>query len=395
MNFPIANRIANLQPSDIRLMTRECERLGGINLGQGLGDLPTPPIVRDGAIKAIQNGLNTYTPSEGVAPLRQAIAKKIKRDNGLDVDPDHEIVISSGTTGAFAATLAALLNPGDGILLLEPYYGYHLNTILLNGLEPHFLPLAPPEFALDETALRAALRPNTRAMVVCTPSNPSGKMFSAAELAIIERVAEQHNLLIISDEIYEYITYDGRQHLSPASIGRLGKRTVSIMGFSKTFSITGWRLGYAVANASLAKAINLVNDLLYVCAPSPLQYGVEAGLQAPPEYFDKLRAEYQRKRDIICQGLADAGLTPLIPQGAYYVLVDVSHLGYPTAKAAALSLLEQTGVAGIPGSSFYQGPQGEGLIRFCFAKEDAVLHEAVARLSKFRSRAPLKNNQLA
>ena len=364
MNFPIANRIANLQPSDIRLMTRECERLGGINLGQGLGDLPTPPIVREGAIKAIQKGLNTYTPSEGVAALRQAMQR-----------------------AAFAATLTALLNPGDGILLLEPYYGYHLNTILLNGLEPHFLPLAPPEFALDETALRAALRPNTRAMVVCTPSNPSGKMFSAAELAIIERVAEQHNLLIISDEIYEYITYDGRQHLSPASIGRLGRRTVSIMGFSKTFSITGWRLGYAVADASLAKAINLVNDLLYVCAPSPLQYGVEAGLQAPPEYFDKLRAEYQRKRDIICQGLADAGLTPLIPQGAYYVLVDVSHLGYPTAKAAALSLLEQTGVAGIPGSSFYQGPQGEGLIRFCFAKEDAILHEAVARLSKFRSRA--------
>jgi aminotransferase len=385
MTFPIADRIANLQPSDIRLMTRECERLGGINLGQGLGDLPAPPQVRDGAIKAIQDGLNTYTPAEGVAPLRQAIAAKLKRDNGLEVDPDREIVISSGTTGAFAATLTALLNPGDGILLLEPYYGYHLNTILLSGLEPQFLTLKAPEFALEEAALRAAVRPNTRAMVVCTPSNPSGKMFSAAELAIIERVAEQHNLLIISDEIYEYITYDGRQHISPASIGQLGKRTVSIMGFSKTFSITGWRLGYAVADAALATAINLVNDLLYVCAPSPLQYGVAAGLQVPPEYFDKLRSEYQRKRDIICQGLADAGLTPLIPQGAYYVLADISHLGYPTAKAAALALLEQTGVASIPGSSFYQGSEGEGLIRFCYAKDDASLREAVGRLSKFRN----------
>lgn len=171
MNFPIAHRIADLRPSDIRLMTKECERLGGINLGQGLGDLPAPPSVRDGAIRAIESGQNTYTPSEGVTPLRQAIADKLKRDNGLDVDPDQEIVISNGTTGAFAATLTALLNPGDGILLLEPYYGYHLNTILLQGLEPQFVTLTPPAFSLDETTLNDAVRPNTRAIVVCTPAS--------------------------------------------------------------------------------------------------------------------------------------------------------------------------------------------------------------------------------
>ncbi|MGZ4958217.1 MAG: pyridoxal phosphate-dependent aminotransferase [Methylomonas sp.] len=385
MNFPIAHRIADLRPSDIRLMTKECERVGGINLGQGLGDLPTPPLVRDGAIQAILDGQNTYTPSEGVTPLRQAIAKKLRRDNGLDVDPDKEIVISNGTTGAFAATLTALLNPGDGILILEPYYGYHLNTVLLKGLEPQFLTLPAPEFTLDESALSAAVRPNTRAMMLCTPGNPSGKMFSETELAIVERVAERHNLLIISDEIYEYITYDDRRHVSPASFGRLGDRTVSIMGFSKTFSITGWRLGYAVAKAPLANAINLVNDLLYVCAPSPLQYGAVAGLQAPPEYFRHLRSGYQRKRDIICEGLNDAGLTPLIPQGAYYVLASISHLGFPDAKTAALRLLEQTGVACVPGSSFYQSSAGENLIRFCFAKDDATLREAVGRLRKFRS----------
>lgn len=384
MTFPISHRIANLRPSDIRLMTKECERLGGINLGQGLGDLPTPPMVRDGAIEAILDGRNTYTPSEGVTPLRLAIAQKLRRDNDLDVNPENEIVISNGTTGAFAATLTALLNPGDGIILLEPYYGYHLNTILLKGLEPQFLTLSAPEFTLNEDALNSAVRANTRAMVLCTPGNPSGKMFSESELAIVERVAERHNLLIISDEIYEYITYDDRQHVSPATVGRLGKRTVSIMGFSKTFSITGWRLGYAVAEASLANAINLINDLLYVCAPSPLQYGAAAGLQASPEYFQHLRSEYQRKRDIICEGLNDAGLTPLVPQGAYYVLASIDHLGFPDAKTAAINLLERTGVASIPGSSFYQSNAGESLIRFCFAKDDATLREAVVRLSKFR-----------
>ncbi len=385
MEFPASRRIAGLRPSDIRLMTRECERLGGINLGQGLGDLPTSPLVEEGAIKAIQEGCNTYTPSEGIAPLRLAIAEKLKRDNGLDADPENEIIVSSGTTGAFASALTALLNPGDGILLMEPYYGYHLNTILLSGLEPQFLTLTPPEFALNENALRAALRPNTRAMVVCTPSNPSGKMFSTAELAIIDRVAAEHNLLVISDEIYEYITYDGRQHISPASVGNLRQRTVSIMGFSKTFSITGWRLGYAVASAPLAKAINLVNDLLYVCAPSPLQYGVAAGLHAGMEYLQDLRNKYQRKRDILCDGLADAGLAPLVPQGAYYVLADISHLGFPTAKIAAMSLLERTGVACIPGSAFYQGGGGEGLVRFCFAKDDETLREASRRLRKLRA----------
>ncbi len=383
MTFPVSRRIENLRPSDIRLMTKACERVGGINLGQGLGDLPAPALVRDAAIQAIQNGQNTYTASEGIPPLRQAIARKLQRDNGLDVDPDSQIVISAGTTGAFAATLTALFNPGDGILLLEPYYGYHLNTILLQGLEAQFLTLAAPTFSLEESALAAAVKPNTRAVVICTPSNPSGKLFSAEELAIVERVARQHNLLVISDEIYEYITYDGRRHISPASIGGLAERTVSIMGFSKTFSITGWRLGYAVAKPELAKAINLVNDLLYVCAPSPLQHGVAAGLSAPPEYFEKLRSQYQRKRDIICDGLAAAGLTPLVPQGAYYVLADIAHFAYPDAKTAALALLEQTGVAGVPGSSFYQGTEGEGLIRFCFAKDDETLYDAVQRLSTF------------
>jgi aminotransferase len=365
-------------------MTRECERLGGINLGQGLGDLPAPDAVKEGAINAIRDNLSTYTLSEGIPALRQAIAQKLRRDNRLEADPDREIVVTGGTTGAFAATLTALLNPGDGILLLEPYYGYHLNTILLSGLEPQFLTLTAPDFGLDEQKLRAALQPNTRAIVLCTPSNPSGKMFTEAELGIVERVAHDHDLLVITDEIYEYIVYDDNRHISPASVGRLRDRTVSIMGFSKTFSITGWRLGYVVAAEPLAHAINLVADLLYVCAPAPLQYGALAGLQVSAEAIRQYQQKYQAKRDKLCAGLELAGLNPLVPQGAYYVLADIVDFGYPDAKTAALALLRQTGVAGVPGSAFYLGSAGERLIRFCFAKEDAVLDEAIQRLNRFR-----------
>ncbi len=384
MTFKLANRLAGLQPSDIRHMTRECERLGGINLGQGLGDLAAPALVRETAIQAIQNGDNTYTQSEGIVPLRKAIADKLRQDNNLEVDFATEIVVTNGTTGAFAATLAAFLNPGDGILILEPYYGYHLNTILLNSLEPQFLTLAAPEFNLVEADLRNAIRANTKAIIVCTPSNPSGKMFSVEELLIIDRIAEEFDLLVITDEIYEHITYDDRRHVSPASIGNLKKRTVSIMGFSKTFSITGWRLGYAVADAPLAKAINLVNDLLYVCAPAPLQFGTAAGLTGDREFFHSLKHEYQRKRDIICEGLERAGLQPLLPQGAYYVLADISNLGYTSAKAAALAVLEKTGVASIPGSAFFHSAAGENYLRFCFAKDDATLKTAVDRLQLLR-----------
>ena len=381
----LSTRIAGFQQSEIRNMTRECERVGGINLGQGLGDLPAPAAVQDGAIAAIRANRSQYALPEGISELREAIAAKLQRDNGITADPQTEIVVTSGTTGAFAAVLQALLNPGDGVLLFEPYYGYHLNTVLLSGNEPQFISLELPTFAFTEAALRAAIRPNTRAIVVCTPANPSGKVFSAAELQIIAKVAVAHGLLVITDEIYEYITYDGLPHVSPATVEGLRERTVSVMGFSKTFSITGWRVGYVLAPPALAQAINLVNDLLYVCAPTPLQYGVAQGLaESGPEYFAQLRAVYQHKRDIICAGLAQAGLTPLIPQGAYYVLAEIGHLGYADAKTAALALLGQTGVVGVPGTAFFHSAAGHSLIRFCYAKDDETLAEAARRLQRFR-----------
>jgi aminotransferase len=385
MSSFISKRIAGFQQSEIRAMTRECERVGGINLGQGLGDLPAPAIVQEGAIAAIRDNRSQYALPEGILELRLAIAAKLRRDNGIEADPLTEIVVTSGTTGAFAATLQALLNPGDGILLFEPYYGYHLNTILLSGNQPQFLALTSPDFSFTEEGLRAAIQPNTRAILVCTPSNPSGKVFTKDELKIIAKIANEKDLLVITDEIYEYITYDERQHISPATVEGLRERTVSVMGFSKTFSITGWRVGYVLASPELARAINLVNDLFYVCAPTPLQYGVARGLaESGPEYFEKLRRVYQHKRDIICAGLAEAGLNPLVPQGAYYVLAEIGHLGYPDSKTAALALLEKTGVAGIPGTAFYQSEAGNSLLRFCYAKDDETLLDAVKHLRRFR-----------
>ena len=380
----IAKRVQDLAQSDIRRMTRECERISGINLGQGICDLPTPAPVRDGAIAAIRENRSTYSFPEGARELREAIARKLSQDNGLRADPLSEICVTVGASGAYTAAIHALLDPGDGILLFEPYYGYHLNAALVAGLVPQFVTLSPPDFALRDQALEAAITESTRALVVCTPSNPSGKMFSREELALVARVARRRDLLVITDEIYEYIRYDGRPHLPPASIDGLQERTVTIMGLSKTFSITGWRLGYTFAPAEMTRAITLVNDLYYVCAPTPLQLGAAKGFDAPRSYFDELQSGYQKKRDLICAALREARLPPIVPQGAYYVLADCGRLGFPTSREAAMHLLEATKVASVPGSAFYRGPEGERLLRFCFAKDDAVLEEACGRLAGLR-----------
>lgn len=382
----LSHRLEGLVQSDIRRMTRECHRVGGLNLGQGLCDLPTPPPVSDGAIKAIQAYKSAYSLPEGIYELRAAIANKLRTHNNIVADPLEEIVVTVGTTGAFATTVNALLNPGDGVLLFEPYYGYHLNILLLAGMKPHFIELPWPHFAIDEKKLRGSIQPNTRAIVVCTPSNPSGKMFTRRELELIAEIASDRDLLVITDEIYEYFRYDEREHFSLASLPGMKARTVTLMGLSKTFSITGWRIGYAVAPVEMAKGISLVNDLYYVCAPTPLQWGVVGGFQASPEFFETLRKDYQKKRDLICEALDDAGMSPIIPEGSYYVLADISKIGYQKSLDAAMALLEYAKVASIPGTSFYRGETGEKLLRFCFAKDEDVLSEACRRIRTFASK---------
>ncbi|MBJ95294.1 MAG: aminotransferase [Rickettsiales bacterium] len=379
-----SRRTKGLVQSDIRYMSRECNKVGGINLGQGICDMPTPDIVREAAIAAIREGSNIYSYAEGALELRDAIANKLARYNGLEVDPQRELVISVGASGAFSATINALLDVGDGIVLFEPYYGYHLHASEIAGLKPSFVSLQAPHFRFTEEQLTAAIRPETRAIVVCTPSNPCGKMFNRKELEIIATVANRHDLLVITDEVYEYIVFDGRRHISPASLPELRERCISITSLSKTFAITGWRLGYVVAPEAMAHAIMLVSDLLYICAPTPLQHGVAAGFSAPDSYFESLRTDYQDARDMLCEALQRASMEPIVPQGAYYLLADVERMGEANARDAAMTLLARTGVAAVSGHCFYRGDGGQQLLRFCFAKERSALEEACRRLAAFR-----------
>lgn len=381
-----SKRLGALEQSDIRAMTRACLAAGGLNLGQGICDLPTPSPVAEGAVRAIRARQSTYSFPEGIPELRAKLAEKLRRDNGLEADPRTEIVVTAGSAAAYTCALHGLLDAGDGILIPEPYYGYHVGAALVAGLVPEHVRLRAPEFRLDEAALAAAVTPRTRALVLCTPSNPTGRMLTRAELEGAARVAARHDLLVITDEIYECIRYDGREHISPATIAGLRPRTVTIMGLSKTFSITGWRLGYAVAPPELAAAITLVHDLFYICAPTPLQHGAVGGLDLPESFYADMRADYANKRARIVGALDAAGLAPVVPEGAYYILADVSALGEPDSKAAALRILAETGVASIPGRAFHSAGGGEHLVRFCYAKEDDILDEACRRLERWRPR---------
>lgn len=373
-------RLANLVISDIRSMSLACNAVGGINLGQGICDLPTPPPVARAACDAINTNKVVYTAPDGIAPLRASIAKKIERLYGLSYDPNSEVVVTSGATGGFAAACLALFDPGDEIILFEPYYGYHLNTVLTFGLSPVLVATRPPSWEVDPAALRAAITPRTRAILVCTPANPSGKVWSEAELDLVASLCEEFDLLAITDEIYEHMLYDGKKHVPLATRGKAKERTVMISGFSKTFAVTGWRLGYLSAPPEIARRITITHDLMYVCAPTPLQYAMVEALEMPESYYTALGESYLRKREILCSALADAGLTPYVPAGAYYVLADIRKLGAPNAKAAAMTLLERTKIASVPGTSFYADPVGETLARFCYAKEEDVLEEAARRL---------------
>lgn len=362
-------------------MTAECDRMGGINLAQGVCDTPVPAVVEAAAAQAMRDGQNIYTRCDGIARLRTAIAQKQQRDYGLSYDAGREVLVASGATAGLHAAAMALLNPGDEVLVFEPFYGYHVNTLRSLRILPVPVALAEPGFALDMDAVRAAITPQTRALLLNTPSNPSGKIFAQADLEAIAALCLEHDLFLFTDEIYEYFVYDGAQHIPPAALAGMRERTIAISGFSKTYSITGWRIGYVTADARWMPAMAHFHDLTYVCAPAPLQVGVAAGLeQLPPAFYTQLAADYRSKRARLTEALAAAGMEPTIPAGAYYVMARVDPLPGKTAAEKARHLLRATGVAAVAGSAFFRPGRGENLLRFCFAKQDAELDAACARL---------------
>lgn len=376
-------RMADLTQSDIRAMTIACTQVNGVNLAQGVCDTGVPEPVIRGAQRAMDHGLNTYTRSEGLLELREALARKLKTYNGLTADPETDIVVSAGATGAFHSACLALLKPGDEVILFEPFYGYHRNALISIQAVPRILSMHPPYWTYDHHDLDRLVSDRTKAIVINTPGNPSGKVYSREELERIAELACRRDLFVFTDEIYEYFLYDGRRHISPATLPGMAERTISIFGYSKTFAVTGWRIGYTVTHPRWTPLISAMNDLLYVCAPTPLQAGVAAGIrELPPSYYTELSRDYQAKRDRFCRALSKAGLADISPQGAYYVLADASRLPGRTGKERAMALLEKTGVAAVPGDAFFTGAKGASLLRFCFAKTDGDLDDACRRLER-------------
>lgn len=380
MSLQLSKRSEGIVQAEIRVMTIECERVGGINLAQGVCDTGVPLSVAQGAKQAIDQGINSYTRYDGLAELRQAIGQKIFAYNKIVADHETEITVSAGSTGAFYCACLALLDPGDEVILFEPYYGYHVNTLLAVDAVPRCVPLSMPELKFTLNDLEKAVTSKTKGIMVCTPANPSGKVFTEEELKIIADFAIRHDIFVFTDEIYEYFVYEGAKHISPGSMPEIADRTISIFGYSKTFSITGWRIGYSVCRKKWADMIGYVNDLVYVCAPAPLQMGVASGIvELSSDYYEALCFDFKGKRDRICTALSSAGLTPIIPQGAYYVLADAAKLPGKNSKEKAMYLLEKTGIASVPGSAFYKNSDNN-FIRFCFAKTDDVLNEACQRI---------------
>ncbi len=369
--------------SEIRAMTTECDRMGGINLAQGVCDTPVPEVVEAAAVQAIREGQNIYTRCDGIARLREAVAAKQMRDYGLRYEAENEVMVASGATAGLHAAAMALLNPGDEVVLFEPFYGYHVNTLKSLRVNPVLVALAEPDWQLDVDAMRAAVTSRTRAILLNSPANPSGKIFTLPELEAVAQLAVERDLFLITDEIYEYFVYDGARHICPATLPGMRERTIVVSGYSKTFSITGWRVGYATADVRWMPAMAHFHDLTYVCAPAPFQIATAVGIeQLPKAFYKQIAADHESKRGRLLSALEDAGMDPSVPSGAYYIMASAERLPGKTAAEKARSLLRTTGIAAVAGSAFFRPGRGENLLRFCFAKQDVELDAACERLRR-------------
>jgi aminotransferase len=383
MGSEVSHKTRFFTGSVIREMTRRALACGAVNLAQGFPDFAAPAELKEAAKRAIDEDYNQYAITHGSPNFRRAIADKVRAYNRIECDPDRNVTVTCGATEAMVASMLAVINPGDEVVIFEPFYENYGPDVILAGATARYVALREPDFAIDRGELEAAFGPRTKAIVINTPHNPSGKVFGRAELELIAELCRRHDALAITDEIYEHIIFDGARHLSIASLPGMGERTITISGLSKTYSITGWRLAYVVAPERLTGAIRKVHDFLTVGAPHPLQEAGAVALRMPEAFYAELRAMYERKRAALLGALRGAGLRCWIPQGAYYIMADVAELGFHDDLEAADFFLDQVGIAAVPGSSFYHRAElGRRMLRFTFSKSDQTLAAAAERLAQ-------------
>ena len=389
----LSDRTADFTDSVIRRMTRISAKYGAVNLSQGFPDFAPPKPILDRLSQVAYEDFHQYSITWGAQDFREALAQKQSHYMGLPIDPDSEIVVTCGSTEAMMAAIMTVANPGDKVIVFSPFYENYGADTILSGAEPIYVPLVPPAFNFDPEVLEDAFRQHPKALILCNPSNPCGKVFTLEELTLIADLAKKYDAYVITDEVYVHIVYAPNRHVYFAALPGMWERTISCSSLSKTYSITGWRLGYTIAPAEITERIKKVHDFLTVGAAAPLQEAVVPGLRFRQDYYDGLLAEYTHKRDLFIKGLDDLKLIHTAPQGAYYILLDISEFGYASDLEFCEALARDVGVGAVPGSSFFREPVNH-LIRVHFAKKDETLLEALSRLESLRAKIPARSRPL-
>jgi aminotransferase len=392
----VSQKSLRFTESVIREMTRLANQHGAVNLSQGFPDFAAPEEIKAAAARAVAADINQYAITWGAKSLRDALVAKQQRFTGLSFDPEREVTVCCGATECMASVMLALVDPGDEVIVFEPFYENYGPDAILSGAVPRFVRLREPEWSFDAAELAAAFNSKTRAIVVNTPNNPTGKVFSRVEMEQVAALCRKWDVVCVTDEIYEHILYDGAEHVSMAALDGMRERTVTISGLSKTWSVTGWRIGWCLAPPELTNAIRKVHDFLTVGAPAPLQEAAATALAMPQDYFRRLADSYRERREFLVPVLQRAGFKPFPPRGAYYVMTDISEFGFPDDVAFARWLVAEGGVAAVPGSSFYSDPAaGSQRLRFHFARKRETLEAAAERLQSLRSRLPARPESLS
>jgi N-succinyldiaminopimelate aminotransferase len=379
----LANRVQGFGTTIFTEMTALAAEHNAVNLGQGFPDFAAPEFIKEAAIAAITADINQYAPSYGRPTLKQAIAAKVKRHYGLEVDPDREILVTHGATEALCAAVLGLVNPGDEVILFEPFYDSYVPDVTLAGGVARFYTLRQPDWQIDRDELAALFNEKTKLIIVNTPHNPTGKVFTREELGLIAELCQEHDVIALTDEVYEHLVFDGRTHHLLAQFPGMANRTLTISSLGKTFSVTGWKVGWMIAQPDLLLAAFRTHQFMTFCGAAPLQEAAATALSSNEDYYTHLISDYRQKRDFLMAALREAGLPPITPAGTYFVMVDISQLGFPDDVTFCRHLTTQIGVAAIPPSAFYHHPaDGARLARFAFCKSQAVLEEAAVRLKK-------------